>query len=131
MPDTADENQGIVLFGADGIMAREVADLRLALQTVSGPDSRDPWWVPVPLTWPEAAPRRVALTFESCGSRLDPEVAAGVNRAAAALVEAGYVIERVEPPRVAEMSQLWRGLMAAQAELIRPQRMNEPVGVEE
>jgi amidase len=114
-----------VLFGADGIMAREVADLRLALQMVSGSDSRDPWWVPVPLTWTQAAPRRVALTLESCGSCLDPEVAAGVHRAAAALVEAGYVIERVDPPRIAEMSWLWRRFMAAQTELIRPHRVIE------
>jgi amidase len=111
-----------ILFGADGIMAREAADLRLALQAVSGPDSRDPWWVPAPLTWPQILPKRVALTLESCGPRLDPDVAAGVERAAEALAGAGYAVARADPPRISDMAQLWRRFMVAQVSLLRPPR---------
>ena len=100
------------LFLVEGPMAREVADVRRALEVIAGPDARDPWWVPAPLRGPvSAAPVRVAVTFDPGGLGVDPQVADGVRAAADALCQAGYVVEETEPPHVVEAGELWRRLM--------------------
>jgi amidase len=47
-------------------------------------------------------------------------VAAGVRRAAEALVEAGYAVEDVEPPEVARAADLWLMLLAMDVRLMWP-----------
>jgi amidase len=87
------------LFAVHGPMARHARDLRLALAAMSGPDPRDPWWVPAPLHGPEvASPIRVAVTIDPAHQGVDPQVAEAVRRAAAALADAGYAVEEMEPP---------------------------------
>jgi amidase len=94
------------LFAVQGPMARHVRDLRLALAAMSGPDARDPWWTPAPLEGPEVT-KRVAYTVDPARQGVDSSVAAGVRRAARALSDAGYTVEEVEPPMVAEGADLW------------------------
>jgi amidase len=89
-----------------GPLARCVADLRLALQAMSAGDARDPWWVPAPLSGP-ALPRRVALSVNCQGVPADPAVVTAVRQAGAWLADAGYVVEEVEPPSLAEAHELW------------------------
>ncbi len=87
------------LCAVDGPMARHTRDLRLALASMSGPDPRDPLWVPAPLKGPEIArPIRVAVTTDPAHQGVDPLVAEGVRRAASALEDAGYAVEEAEPP---------------------------------
>lgn len=87
-------------------MARRVTDLRLAL--ISASDPRDPRWVPAPLTEPRsAAGKRVALVRDPLGGEIDPQVAAGVERAADWLTDAGYEVVDLEPPQIAEAVQAW------------------------
>lgn len=96
------------LFAVQGPMARRVEDLRLAFASMCAPDPRDPIYVPAPLTgpaWP--APVRVAVVEDPAGMGVDTEVAAGVRRAAAALRDAGYVVEEIAPPALAEAYDLW------------------------
>ncbi len=91
----------IQLCAVNGPMARHARDLRLALGSMSGPDPRDPWWVPAPLQGPDVArPIRVAVTIDPAHQGVDPQVAEGIRRAAAALADAGYAVEEVEPPSV-------------------------------
>jgi len=100
------------LFLVEGPMAREVADVRRALEVVAGPDPRDPWWVPAPLWGSELpTPTRVAVMFDPDGLGVDPQVADGVRAAVDALAQAGYLVEEVEPPHMVEASELWRRLM--------------------
>lgn len=107
----AEEMLTLQLFGVQGPMARHVADVRLALGLMSGPDARDPWWVPAPLEGPPLAePIKVAVTKNPAGMGVDPAVAAGVERAAQALAGAGYAVEEVEPPLVAEAGTMWSHL---------------------
>lgn len=108
----AESSLAIQMFAVQGPMARHVRDLRLALNTTSGADSRDPWWVPAPLVPATSKQRlRVAVTVDPAGYGVDPQVADGVQRAAKALSSVGYEIEEVDPPSVAEVSTLWRNLL--------------------
>ena len=103
------------LFRTNGPMARHVRDLRVALSAMSGPDPRDPWWVPAPLEGPSLArPIKVAMTADPGGEGTDPDVADGVRRAADALSNAGYAIEEVDLPAVAEAAALWARVVGAE-----------------
>jgi amidase len=86
-----------------GPLARRVADLRGAFDVIAGPTWRDPWSVPAPLWGPELPkPVRVALIIDPAGQGTAEQVQEGVRKAAAALEEAGYAIDEVEPPSIME-----------------------------
>ncbi len=96
----------------NGPMARRVADLRLALAVLSRPDTDDPWWSPAPPRGPSPAdPVAVAVTSDPAGCGAAPPVAAAVAEAARVLADAGYAVEDVDPPAVAEagevIQQIW------------------------
>lgn len=102
------------LFSVQGPMARHVRDLRLALAAMSGADPRDPWWVPAPLVGAEPArPIKVAVCADpGCGG-VHRQVAAGVRKAARWLAAAGYVVEEVDAPIVAEALDTYMRIVAA------------------
>jgi amidase len=105
-----------------GPMARRVADLRLALEIISAPDARDPRWVPAPFEGPAIAGRtRVAVVRDPAGLGIDPHVAAGVDRAADWLSDAGYDVVAVEPPRIVETMQAWVDAIWNDVQLLWPQ----------
>lgn len=92
---------GAQLTIVEGPMARRVADLRAALEIMAGPDWRDPWSVAAPLRGPEAVtPIRVSLVTDPCGGGTASQVRDGLARAVAALTDAGYVVEEIEPPAI-------------------------------
>lgn len=99
----------MAMMSVQGPLARCVPDLRLALEAMSAGDARDPWWVPAPLTGPALPhPLRVAMTVNCQGAPADPAVVAAVRQAGAWLAEAGYAVEEVEPPSLAEAHELWK-----------------------
>lgn len=101
------------LFSVQGPMARHVRDLRLALAAMSGADARDPWWVPAPLTGPEPTrPIKVAMCIDPGRGGVHRQVAAGVRKAALWLAAAGYVVEEVDPPAVAEALDTYMQIVA-------------------
>jgi amidase len=107
---TAERGLLAQLMSVQGAICREVADVRLATEVMAGPDPRDPWWVPAPFGAANAVPPSevpVALTTESYGYPIDPEIVALLERAADALRDAGYRVERVATPSVAEAAQGW------------------------
>jgi amidase len=105
----------VQLFSVQGPMARHIRDLRLAFESMCGPDARDAWWTPAPLRGPDGTgPARVAMTVDPAGNGVDPEVATGVRRAGDALAEAGYAVEEIEPPLVQEATDVWEQLVLAE-----------------
>ena len=102
----------VQMMSVQGPIAREVRDVRLALAAMAAHDARDPWWVPAPLESARAQPPiRVAVTKTPAGMPCDPAVAQAIDAAAKSLADAGYEVEAIDPPHVAELAALWRGIL--------------------
>jgi amidase len=86
-------------MGVDGPLARRVADLRTAFEVMAGVSWRDPWTVPAPLRGP-AVPMRAAIVLDPGGLGTAPQVQEGIRNAAAALQDAGYGVDEIEPPSI-------------------------------
>ena len=99
------------LMYVEGPMARSPGDLRAALASCCGFDARDPWWVPAPLEEPAGDLPTVAVSTNPGGMGVNPQVADGVRKAAAALADAGYPLEEADPPDIGEALQTWQRLL--------------------
>jgi amidase len=109
------------LMAVNGPMARTVADVRLGLQVMAGPDRRDPGSLPVPLSFPDSGgPVRVALLPEPPGMSVDPGVAGIVREAGAHLAAAGYEVEEVVPPEYEQALELWTDFLWTELSSLRP-----------
>ena len=100
-------------MSVQGLITRTAADLHLAMPALIAVDPRDPFHVPMP--WrgaPLKTPVRVAVSQESFGFALHPEVATALDNAASALSDAGYAVESAEPPLARETGEVgYRTLM--------------------
>lgn len=104
------------LFSVQGPLARRVKDVRLGLEAMAARDARDPWWVPAPLEGPPLArPIKVGVCKAPKGMAVDPAVQAGVAKAAAALSDAGYIVEEVEAPGLVDAGRLAFRLVMSEA----------------
>jgi len=83
-----------------GPMARSVRDLQLALRLLEGPDGLDPYAVALPRARPGGL-TRIGWTSTAFGP-VDPDVAATVAAAAAALGDLDLKVEQVPFPELAE-----------------------------
>ncbi len=96
------------LSSVQGVMCREVGDVRLGLNILSREDPRDPWWVPVPFEGPKIPPPlRVAVTRESYGYPIHPEIVSALDRIAGFLEDAGYVVCEVKTPSMETAAMGW------------------------
>lgn len=96
------------LMMVQGPMARTVADLRLGLEILAGPDPRDPNSYPAPLVGPKAKkPIRVALVTHPAGGTTAASIRDGVSAAGKALDASGYRVEEVAPPMLEAAIETW------------------------
>jgi amidase len=90
-------------LGVQGPMARNVEDLALLLDAMSGEHAADPLSLPVlPTSFLSAArsgkrPKRIAYSPDLGITPVDPEVAAITANAAARFAEAGAIVEQAHP----------------------------------
>ncbi|HEX2817127.1 MAG TPA: amidase [Phenylobacterium sp.] len=112
------------LMSCQGPLAREVADVRLALEVMSRRDVRDPWWVPAPLLPAgSAGPVRVAIAKIPSDMTADPEIMAFVAEAARHLGQAGYEVSEVEVPDISVAWKLWADLLATEIATLQEAQM--------
>jgi amidase len=105
--EPADPAIGVQLTAVEGPMARTVADLRAALEIMSGPTWRDPWTAPIPLRGRDLnTPIRVAVVVDPGGGGVARQVRGAVDRAAAALSDTGYELIEAEPPSIDDAAKL-------------------------
>ncbi len=103
------------LMSVQGAICREVRDVRLATRVLAGGDPRDPWWVPVPFDGPALEPPiKVAVTCESHGYPVNPEILASIERAADVLSDAGYAVERVASPSIMKAARAWFDVLGSE-----------------
>jgi amidase len=96
------------LTSVQGAIARTVADVRLATRVMAGRDVRDPGWVPAPFDGePLEKPIRVAVTQNTHGYAIHPEIVRLIDRAAGFLSNAGYDVVAAEPPSIMEPARGW------------------------
>ena len=112
---TAERGLLAQLSSVQGAICREVRDVRLATRVLARGDARDPWWVPVPFDGPPLDPPiKVAVTCEPHGYPIDPQIIAGIDRAAQVLSDAGYTVERVATPSIMKPAQAWFDVLASE-----------------
>lgn len=114
------------LMSVQGPLAREVADVRLALSVMSRRDPRDPWWVPAPLEGPPVArPIKVAMAKIPADMKADAEVMALVAQAASHLADSGYAVSEIEIPDVGAAWRLWCDLLSTEITTLQLAQMRE------
>ncbi len=100
------------LLSVQGVIAREVKDVRLATIAISQRDIRDPQWQPVPFYGEVLKePIKVAFSRNSYGLDIHPQVLEALDKAAISLQNAGYQLEEVELPEVLATNEIWRNLL--------------------
>jgi amidase len=119
-------------LGAQGPMARNVEDLALLLDAMSGEHAADPLSLPaVPGAFRKAVregqrPKRFAYSPDLGITPVDPEVAAITRKAAERLAEAGVTVEEAHPDfsGVHDCFQVLRGydFAVSKAQLLRSKR---------
>jgi amidase len=96
------------MMSTQGVIAREVGDVRLGSRVMCRPDPRDPLHVPLPFDGePLPGPIRVTVTRNAHGFAANPGVLALIDRAASALSDAGYDVVEVEPPPIVDAARAW------------------------
>lgn len=94
------------LMSVQGVIGREVKDVRLAMRQLVRPDPRDPWMVPVAFDGESVErPIKVAFTKNTFEFPLHEAVDKALETARAALSDAGYDLVEVEPPLVREIAR--------------------------
>ena len=116
---TIDQAINEQIMSAEGVLARQVADVRLGLEVVMGAHWRDPQSIDAPLRGRDVA-RRVALVPTPSGGTTDPDVAEGVRVAGRALEAAGYQVEEAEPPMLFESYLAWAELQLMSMSVTEP-----------
>lgn len=99
------------LMSVQGPLARSIADLRLAFAAMAMGDARDPNWVPAPLAGPPPARRLRAVIAPAPFEDVVPEVRAAIVAAGKALESAGYEVDEIAPPKLAEAAGLWHRMV--------------------
>ena len=114
------------LMSTQGPLAREVADVRVALEAMSRRDPRDTWQVPAPLDGPAPpSPIKVALAPIPGDMETDPAVVALVRQAADHLADAGYDVREVAIPDVSVAWKLWCDLISTEIETLQAAQMRD------
>ncbi len=105
---TAERGLMAQLMSVQGVICREVRDVRLTMPAIITPDPRDPWHVPVPFAGEPLAPAqtKVAFTKNAFEFELHPAVSEALDTARDALAAAGYIVEEVEPPMLREAAEV-------------------------
>ena len=92
------------LTSTQGVICREVRDVRLAMQCAIKYTPLDPWQVDMPWDGPvHDGPIKVGFTQETYGCEMHPAIQDALNVAQEALTDAGYIVEEIDVPNMLEI----------------------------
>ncbi len=103
----------------DGPMARSITDLKLGLSILAGRDIRDPRSVDAPLKGSKT-PLKAALVTEMPDVTIPAITLAEIRRAGQILVDAGWEVEEVQPPKLALVTDTWGKLFSSDYAVLIP-----------
>ena len=107
-PHDGDQLLGVQSMLVQGPLARTVADARLGLSAMATYDPTDPVCVPAPEVGPPLTrPIHVSVVRSVGLVSPDPAVDQAISAAAGWLSDAGYIVEEVELPLLADAWRLW------------------------
>lgn len=102
------------MMSVQGVIAREVGDVRLAYDSLRARSSFDPLWSAAESSGRDRGDRalRVGWCIDVFGDgAVDPDVAKAVEAAVGAAEQAGYEVTELTPPMVNEAAQAWGELL--------------------
>ena len=104
---TAERGLLAQLMSVQGVICREVRDVRLATQVMMQPDPRDPWQVPMPFNGADIGQPLIGYCREAHGYPVHPAIISNLDKAATLLEKAGYRVEEIEIPPINEPARAW------------------------
>ena len=114
------------MMSTQGIIAREVRDVRLATEVMAAPDPRDPWHIPMPFKGPPISGSiKLAVARATNGYAIDPSIKAAIDRAATTLSAAGYEVEEIDPPMIAEAAEDARASLFSDAQFFMSEMVDK------
>ena len=110
---TAERGMLAQLMSVQGVICREVRDVRLAMRSAIAYDPRDPWQAPVPFDGPDLeTPIKVGFTRNTYRFAAHPAIIRALETARDCLLDAGYEVTEVETPDIEEIGETgYRALM--------------------
>ena len=107
------------LMSVQGVIAREVRDVRLAMRSLIRYDAHDPWMVPMPFEGPALpGPIKVAFTRNTLDFARHPAIEQALDTARDALMDAGYQVVEVEAPMSQELARDALGCLFGEAKTL-------------
>lgn len=95
------------LMSVQGVICREVKDVRLGTEVLISHDPRDPWHVPMPFKQEQNGLPKIGYCREAHGYPIYEGIVSNLDRAASILEAAGYEVEEIETPSIAEAAKAW------------------------
>lgn len=97
------------LMSVQGVICREVKDVRLGTEVLMQHDPRDPWHVPMSLDQSngDKGLPKIGYCREAHGYPIHAGIVAALDKAASILEAAGYQVEEIETPSIAEAARQW------------------------
>ena len=110
------------LMSVQGLICREVRDVRLSMRSAIAYDPHDPWQVPVPFDGPTIeGPVKVGFTANTYQFDAHPAIVQALETARECLVDAGYDVVEIETPDISEIGETgYRALMGEMSVLMLP-----------
>jgi Asp-tRNA(Asn)/Glu-tRNA(Gln) amidotransferase A subunit family amidase len=108
-------------LGVVGPMARTIGDLEILFEVMAGPDSGDPMSSPVPIRHPgEAEVRNLRIGYFEDDGRVPvtPETRAAIRKAAKALEQDGFAVERLLPEELEAIRKIWWNLFGRAGQFV-------------
>ncbi|MEZ5714357.1 MAG: amidase family protein [Paracoccaceae bacterium] len=104
------------MMSVQGVIAREVGDVRLAYDVLRQRSSDDPLWSAAPDSGRDRSRRKLKLGYctDHSGDGVHADVAAAVEAAVGAARQAGMEVIEIAPPMVIEAAQTWGEVLNAE-----------------
>ncbi len=96
---------GAQLMAVGGPISRSMKDIEISFEAMSASDSRDPWYVPAPISGPNFE-KRVAFSTNPDGMPVCEDVVKAIREAADQLAQCGWQVEEVECPPMKDVADI-------------------------